>query len=145
VVWFVPPSDLATLPEPQVFWLTSTLAQIRFDCGQECSWSYFYDAIRRRLSEPRQLVLAVDTKRLLVAMVEERALVVRQVFSGRPVARIERDWAPGFWVGAAITALHFDPDGRLAFTWLRGRERVPVTERLSVPSVPSSTGPPPEK
>ena len=145
VVWFVPPSGLTTLPEPRVFWLTSTLAQVRFDCGQECSWSYFYDAIRRRLSEPRRFVLAVDTKRLLAAMAEEGALVVRQVFSGRPVARIERDWTPDLWVGAAITALRFDPDGRLSLTWLRGRERVPVTERISVPSVPAMPGPPPRK
>jgi len=145
VVWFVSPSGLQTLPEPRVFWLTSTLAQVRFDCGQQCSWSYFYDAIRRRPSEPRRLVMAVDTKRLLVAMAEERTLVVRQVFSGRPVARIERDWAPGPWVGAAITALHFDPDGRLSFTWLRGSERVPVTERVSVPSVPALPGLPPQK
>jgi len=145
VVWFVPPSGLETLPEPHVRWLTSTLVQVRFDCGPECSWSYFYDAIRRRLSEPRRLVLAVDTKRLLAAMAEERALVVRQFFSGRPVARIERDWAPGVWLGAAITALHFDPDGRLSFTWLRGIERVPVTERVSVPSMPALPGPPPPK
>jgi hypothetical protein len=85
--------------------------------------------------------MAVDTKRLLVAMAEERTVVVRQVFSGRPVARIERDWAPGLWLGAAITALHFDPDGRLSLIWLRGRERVPVTERVSVPSVPALPGP----
>ena len=78
-------------------------------------------------------------------MVEERALVVRQIFSGRPVARIERHWAPDLWMGAAITSLHFDPDGRLSFTWLRGSERVPVTERVSVPSVPASPGPPPQK
>ena len=145
VVWFTPPSGLTTLPEPHVFWLTSTLAQVRFHCGPECSWSYFYDAIRRRLSEPRRLVMAVDTKRLLVAMAEERALVVRQVFSGRLVVRIERDWTPGLWVGAAITELQFNPDGRLSFTWLGGRERVPVTERVSVPSVPALTGPPPQK
>ena len=145
VAWFEPPPGLLTLPEPHVFWLTSTLAQVRFDCGQACSWSYFYDAIRRRLSEPRRLVLAVDTKRLLAAMAEEQALVVRQVFSGRPVARIERNWTPGLWVGAAITALRFDPDGRLSLTWLRGSERVPVTERVSVPSVPAKPGPPPRK
>jgi hypothetical protein len=140
VAWFTLPPGMVALPEPQVFWLTSTLAQVRFDCGQGCSWSYFYDAIRRRLSEPRRVVLAVDSKRLLMAMVEERMLVVRQVFSGREVARIEREWTPGVWLGDAVTALRFDPDGRLTLTWLRGNDRVPVTERVSVPSVPASPG-----
>jgi len=140
VVWFAPPAGMETLPEPRVFWLTSTLAQVRFDCGEGCSWSYFFDAIRRRLSEPRRSVLAVDPRRLLVAMTEDRSLVVRQVFSGREVARIEREWAPVTWLGDAITALRFDPDGRLSLTWLRGSERSTVTERISVPSVPASPG-----
>ena len=34
--------------------------------------------------------------------------------------------------------VYFDPDGRLSFTWLRGQERTPVSERVSVPSVPHS-------
>jgi hypothetical protein len=140
VVWLAPPSGMETLPEPQVFWITSTLAQVRFDCGEGCSWSYFFDAIRRRLSEPRRSVLAVDPRRLLVAMTEDRSLVVRQVFSGREVARVEREWAPVAWLGDAITAIRFDPDGRLSLTWLRGAERSPVTERISVPSVPASSG-----
>jgi hypothetical protein len=45
--------------------------------------------------------------------------LVRQVFSGREVARIERPWAPSRWLGEVVTALRFDPDGRLSFTWLR--------------------------
>ena len=136
--WFRPPPGMTTLPEPEVIWLTSTLAQVRFDCGLPCSWNYFFEATRRRLSEPRRSVLAVDPRRLLMAVVEGRALVVRQVFSAREVARVERDWAPGAWLGDAITALRFDPDGRLAFTWLRGKERAPVSERVSVPSIPRS-------
>ncbi len=135
-VWLAPPMGLPILPKPQVIWRTATFAEIRFDCGPPCSVSYFFEAKRRRLSEPRRFVLDVDTRRLLVVEVEDRALVVRQVFSGREVARIERPWAPGPWLGAAIEALHFDPDGRLTFTWLRGPERAPVTERVSVPSVP---------
>ena len=79
-------------------------------------------------------MLAVDVRRLLLAAAEERALVVRQVFSGREVTRIQRDWAPGMWLGDSITALHFDPDGRLSFTWLRGPDRVAVSERQSIPS-----------
>jgi hypothetical protein len=136
--WFTLPPGLTDLPEPEVLWLTATLAEVRFDCGQACSWTYVYEATRRRLSEPRRGVLAVDPRRLLVAVAEERALVIRRVFGGREVARIERDWAPGAWLGDAITALRFDPDGRLAFTWLRGKERAPVSERVSVPSVPRS-------
>ncbi len=135
-VWFRLPPGMATFPEPEVIWLTSTLAQVRFECGRPCSWSYFFEATRRRLSEPRRSVLVADPRRLLMAVAEERALVVRQVFSGREVARIERDWAPGAWPGDAITALRFDPDGRLSFTWLRGEARVPVNERVSVPSIP---------
>ena len=83
-------------------------------------------------------MLAVDARRLLMALAEERTLVVRQVFSAREVARIERDWAPDTWLGDAIVALSFDPDGRLSLTWLRGTERTPVSERVSVPSVPHS-------
>ena len=135
-MWFEPPEGLTTLPKPDVIWLTSTLAQVRIDCGHPCSWSYFYEARRQRLSSPRRSVLAVDQRRLLMAVVEERALVARQVFSGREVARVQRDWAPAEWLGDVIETLHFDPDGRLSFTWLRGKDRAPVSERVSVPSVP---------
>jgi hypothetical protein len=137
-LWFTPPPGMTNLPEPEVIWLTGTLAQVRFDCGHPCSWSYFYEAIRGRLSEPRRSVLAVDARRLLMALPEDRALVARQIFSGREVARIERDWAPDVWLGDAITALRFNPDGRLSFTWLRGKEHTPVSERVSVPSIPRS-------
>jgi hypothetical protein len=74
----------------------------------------------------------VDLRRLLLAQPEDRALVMRQIFSGREVARITRDWAGG----SPRDALTVDPDGRVTFTWLKGNERTPVTERVSVPSVP---------
>jgi hypothetical protein len=135
-VWLTPPEHLSTLPKPEVTWLTVTLAQVRVDCGHPCSWSYFFEAKRQRLSPPYRSVLAVDPRRLLMALAEERALVARQVFSGREVLRVERDWAPADWLGDVITALHFDLDGRLSFTWLRGKERAPVSERVSVPSIP---------
>jgi phosphoserine phosphatase len=73
--------------------------------------------------------------RLLVAQAEGRSLVARQIFAGREVARIERDWAPGP-LESALTTVHFDPDGRLTFSWLKGAERTPVTERVSIPSMP---------
>jgi hypothetical protein len=133
-VWLTPPPSLPGLPKPDVTWLSATLAQVRFDCGRPCSVSYFFEARRRRLSEPRWFVLAVDARRWLVAEAEGRAMLIRQLFSGRFVTRIERDWAPGPWIGDAITAIHFDADARVTLTWLRGPERVPVTERLSVPS-----------
>jgi len=134
-VWFSLPQGWSAFPKPDVTWIAGTLAQVRFDCGWPCSVSYFFEVRRRRLSGPRKSVLAVDARRLLLAMVEDRALVVRQMFSGREVTRIERDWAPSAWVGDAITQIRFDPDGRLAFTWLGGADRAPVTERLSVPTV----------
>jgi hypothetical protein len=133
-VWLTPPPTLAKLPRPEVVWLSATLAQVRFDCGPPCSVSYFFEARRRRLSEPRWFVLAVDTRRWLVALAEDRVLVIRQLFSGRPVTRIARDWAPGRWLGDAITTIHFDVDARLTLAWQRGPERAPVTERLSIPS-----------
>jgi hypothetical protein len=133
-VWLAPPPGMATLPRPEVVWHTATLAQVRFDCGTPCTVSYFFEARRRRLSEPRRDVLAVDHRRLLLAAVEGRALVVRQVFSWREVLRIERDWPPATWPGEALSGLRFDPDGRLSFTWLRGAAREPVSERISVPS-----------
>ena len=137
-VWWTPPPGIAVLPRPEVIWLTAILAHVRFDCVHPCSWSYFFEVRRRRLSEPRRSVLAVDATRLLMAVPEDRALLVRQVFSGREVARIEREWAPAAWLGDVINALHFDSDGRLSLTWLRGAERVAISERISVPSVPHS-------
>jgi hypothetical protein len=136
--WLEPPPGLDSLPPPEVLWLTGSLAQIRFECGPACSWSYFFEVTRRRLSAPRAGVLAADHRRQLAAMAEGRALAVRQMFSGREVIHIERDWAPGRWLGEVVTAIHFDPDGRLSFTWLRGPDRTPVTERVSVPSIPRS-------
>jgi hypothetical protein len=135
-VWLQPPQGMPAFPKPEVIWRTATFAEIRFDCGHPCSVSYFFEAQRRRLSEPRRMVLDADIRRLLVAAVEDRAVVVRQIFSGREVARIERPWAPGAWPGDAIESMHFDPDGRLTFTWLKAPGRQPVTERVSVPSVP---------
>jgi hypothetical protein len=137
-VWFGPPPGFTTLSRPEVTWLTATLAQVRVSCGRSCSFSYFFEAQRRRLSAPRPSVLAADPRRFLVAMAEDRALVIRQMFSGREIMRIERDWAPADWLGDVLPDLHFDPDGRLSFTWLRGAERARVNERLSVPSMPRS-------
>ena len=77
----------------------------------------------------------MDLRRLLVAQADDGALTVSQIFSGREVARITRDWATSS-VRDAVTDLHLDPDGRLTFTWLRRPDRTPVTERVSVPSVP---------
>ena len=133
--WLTPPEGVRTLPRPEVIWRSATLAEARFDCGAPCSFSYFFDSRRRRVSPPRKLVLDVDVSRLLLVAGEERALVARQVFSGREVARIERPW-PTPTAVEAVTATRFDPDGRLSFTWLRGPERAPVTERVVVPSLP---------
>jgi len=134
--WLTPPAGAATLPKPRVIWRTATLAEARFDCGAGCTTSYFFEARRRRVSPPRWYVLDVDPTRLLLAAAEARALVVRQIFSGREVARLERPWAEAPWLGEVVSGLRFDPDGRLRFTWLRGSERAPVTERVSIPSVP---------
>ena len=81
-------------------------------------------------------MLDVDLRRLLIAQEDGEAIAVRQIFSGREVARITRDWAPGPTLANALTEIHFDPDGRLTFTWLQGKDRTPVTERVSVPSLP---------
>lgn len=134
-VWLSPPADHPTLPKPEVIWRAATFAEIRFQCGPGCRFSYFFEAKRRRISPPRPQVLDVEMHRLLVAQAEGRSLVARQIFSGREVARIERDWAPGP-LESAVTALRFDPDGRLTFTWLKGTERTPITERISIPSMP---------
>ena len=133
--WFSPPPGTTALPRPIVIWRTANLAETRFDCGHGCTWSYFFEARRRRVSSARRSVLEVDTTRLLLAAAEPPALVIRQMFSGREVARIERDWAPG-GVWEAVTSLRFDRDGRVSLTWLQGPSRAPVTERVSVPSVP---------
>lgn len=134
-VWLDPPPDLPTLPKPEVIWRAATFAEIRFDCGPACHVSYFFEAKRRRLSPPRHYVLDVDLRRLLLAQSDGPTIAVRQIFSGREVARITRDWT-GSSLRDALTDIHFDPDGRLTFTWLKGKDRTPVTERVSVPSVP---------
>lgn len=133
--WIAPPPEIAVLPMPEVTWITATLAQVRFACGLHCSESYFFEAKRKRLFGPRRDVLAVDSLRGLVATADGRALVVRVMSSGRELARVERDWAPGPWLGDAITQLRFDPDGRMSFTWLRGAAREPVSERVSISTV----------
>ena len=133
--WFAPPPGRDTLPRPAVRWHTATLGEARFESGSARTLSYFFEVRRQRISGARAGVLEVDVRRSLFAALEERAIVVRQIFSGRPVTRIERPWAPGLDVRAAVTALRFDPDGRLSFTWLAGPERRTVSERVSVPSV----------
>jgi hypothetical protein len=132
--WFAPPPEMARLPKPQVRWLTATFAEARFPCGRECAWSYFFEAKRQLLSAPRRDVLAADYRRLLMAQVDGRALAIRQIFSARQVLRLVRDWAPGLSIREAITEIHFDPDGRLTLTWLKGPARERVSERISVPS-----------
>lgn len=81
-------------------------------------------------------MLDVDLRRLLIAQVDGSDLAVHQIFSGREVARITRDWAPTPSLAEVFTELHFDPDGRLTFTWLKGKDRTPITERISIPSIP---------
>jgi len=132
--WFTPPAGLSTLPKPEVLWHTATFAETRLPCGRACTWSYFFEAKRRLLSAPRRDVLDVDHRRLLMAQIDGRALALRQIFSARDISRIERDWTPGLTVGEAITAIHFDPDGRLSLTWLKGPERAAVSERVTVPT-----------
>ncbi|MGH7368136.1 MAG: hypothetical protein ACREK9_17165 [Candidatus Rokuibacteriota bacterium] len=135
-VWIQPPPDLQTLPKPDVIWRAATFAEIRFACGPACHVSYFFEAKRRRLSPLHRQVFDVDLRRLVVAQAGGRALVVRQIFSGREVARITRDWPPDTSLLDALTEVHLDPDGRLTFTWLKGEARTPVRERVSVPTVP---------
>jgi hypothetical protein len=135
-VWLEPPPDLSTLPKPEIMWRAATFAEIRFACGPGCRVSYFFEAKRRRLSPPRDQVLDVDIRRLLIAQAEDTAIAVRQIFSGREVARITRPWTQGLSLADAVVEVRFDPDGRLTFTWLRGEDRTPVTERISVPSIP---------
>jgi len=107
---------------------------VRFEIGAG-HVSYFFEAKRRRLSPPRPDVLAVDIRRQLIAQADGRAVAVRLLFSGREVARLDRDWAPGP-LRAAITAIHFDPDTRVTLSYLRGASREPVTERLSISVIP---------
>lgn len=134
-MWLEPPPGLTTLPRPEVIWHEATFAEIRFDTGSG-PVSYFFEAKRRQLSRPQPDVLAADTRRHLMAQATGRALVVRQIFSGREVLRIERDWAPGSRLRDAITAIHFDPDTRMTIGYVRGAAREAVTERISVPGVP---------
>ena len=132
--WLTAPTAMSTMPKPAVLWHAATFAETRIGCGRSCTWSYFFEAKRRSLSAPRRDVLDVDYRRLLMAQADGRTLAVRQIFSARDVVRIDRDWAPGLSVGQAITAIRFDPDGRLTFTWLKGPGLLPQSERVSVPS-----------
>ena len=135
--WLTPPVGWRALPRPVVLWHGALLGEARFPCETGCAVSYFFDARRRRLSEPRWNALAFDVRRLLVALPEGGALVVRQVFgAGREVARIERPWAGGAPSPAAVSGTHFEPDGRLVFQWRPADGRPPVAERVSIPPVP---------
>jgi hypothetical protein len=136
VTWLAPPPGLAVLPRPDVIWLASTLAHARFACGAGCTVSYFFDARRHRVSPPHWRVLAVDVQRQRLLVAEERRLVVRHMYSGRLVLSVERDWAPGPTAADAVTSARLLPDGRLVLDWLRGPERTPVSERISVPAIP---------
>jgi hypothetical protein len=133
--WFAAPAAMSAMPRPDVLWHTATFAETRISCGRACTWSYFFEARRRSLSAPCRDVLDVDYRRLLMAQVDGRALAIRHIFSAREVLRIDRDWAPGLSVGQAIKEIRFDPDGRLTFTWLKGPDLLPQTERVSVPSL----------
>jgi hypothetical protein len=119
-----------------VIWHDATFAEVRFEMDPARHLSYFFEAKRRRLSAPQPDVLGIDIRRLLMAQMDGTAIVVRQIFSAREVARIERAWAPGLPLREALTAIHFDPDGRLTITWLSGASRAAITERISVPSIP---------
>ena len=134
--WLTPPEGWTAFPPPEVRWPSATLAEVRFGCGASCSVSYFFEARRQRLSPPRRDVVALDERRLLVAQGEGRSLVARQVYSGREVARIERSWAPGLTAVEAIQDARFEPDGRLSITWMQAGDRPPMTERITVPSIP---------
>jgi hypothetical protein len=133
--WFVPPPGMATMPRPDVIWHTATFAETRIPCGRGCTWSYFFEAKRRRLSAPRRDVLQTDHRRLLMAQPDGRALSIRQIFSDREVLRIEREWASGLTAAEAIRQIRFEPDGRLSLTWLEGHARASVTERVTVPTL----------
>jgi hypothetical protein len=137
VTWLAPPPGLATLPRPAVTWLTATLAEARFACGEGCTVSYFFDARRHKVSPPHWRVLTVDVQRQRLLVAEERRLAVRHLYSARLLLSVERDWAPGPSVAAAVTAAQLLPDGRLALQWLRGPERTPVSERITVPAIPA--------
>ena len=134
ITWIAPPPGLSSMPKPEVVWHTATFAEVRIACGRGCRWSYFFEARRRQLSAPRRNVIQADARRLLMAQADGQALMVRQIFSARDVFRIEREWSPGLTAGQAITDARFDPDGRLTLTWLKGPDRTPVTERVTVPS-----------
>ena len=132
--WFAPPPGMDALPRPEVRWHTATFAEARVGCGHGCAWSYFFEARRRLLSPPRRDVLGVDHRRLLMAQADGRALAIRQIFSGRDVLSIARDWTAGLTLAEAVRDIHFDPDGRLSLTWLQGPEQRPMSERVTVPS-----------
>lgn len=133
--WFPLPPGVTTVGKPDVRWRTGLLAEVRAPCGAGCRLVWLLDARRHRLSPAWPRALDVDSRRLLVAVPEGRALVVRQAFAGREVLRLERPWAPGP-LEEALRSARFEPDGRLSLTWLRGPERGVVTERVSVPAAP---------
>lgn len=135
VTWFTPPAGMGAMPKPEVIWHNATFAEARIGCGRACTWSYFLEAKRRSLSAPRRDVLDIDVRRLLMAQGDGRVLAIRHIFSGRDVVRLERDWSPGLTAAEAIKEIRFDQDGRISITWLKGTERAPVTERVTVPSI----------
>ena len=132
--WYTPPQGMASLPKPRRDLAHGDLRRDALRLRPPCAWSYFFEARRHLLSEPRRDVLDVDYRRLLMAQVDGRALAIRQIFSARDVLRTRA----GLGAGALRRrGDHGDPlrPRRAADLHLAqgsGRER--VSERVSVPS-----------
>lgn len=60
-------------------WLSADLAQVGFSCGSPCSVSFFYSK-KHGVSQPRQDVIAVDTKGLCLLSPSQDGIFVSNIF-----------------------------------------------------------------
>ncbi len=85
---------------PQLQWITSTIAELKFGCGSPCWENYYFDASEQRLSSVFPMVLAVNPQSKLVAAIEKKGIAIRHMLTGDMVAMQEMD--TGVWAGLLI-------------------------------------------
>lgn len=82
---------------PQFKWVTNKIAELTFGCGSPCWDNYYYDASEHKLSPAYSMALAISPGANLVAVIEEKGLAIREIFTGTMVAMQEMDTA--VWAG----------------------------------------------
>lgn len=100
--------------EPKVRWLSKELAEIRISCGAPC-WYCFYYSRKYGLSSPFQFVIAVNSRRKVVAVVKNQYIYFYSMFKSKdePFSEYKMDYPDKTLFITAIKKAYFDRDGNL--------------------------------